>query len=368
MHQFIVSENTLPVHLEYSFAGVSIDNDCYFDNISIDGHEERGFSSLYADICGVHKGDEILFYMNKPDNDSKREGGRFFGFFECVSDFPFYEPQGNYLKDDLGVPLVFRHKIIPKKIYSIGLTEWQAMDEMSDFKTVLDIPWTLIYRKISGKRGCTPILPHEEIIIKKMLDRINAGQPVFSSKIGYNDKEIGLYGNGASTAYSGRTDIFNKIDNRLKELMEIRGRKWELQLQAYLMQEIKRNKLLTELLFPNVEIFWIGNEIYAGAGMQSIDLLVYTKNDFNTFIHLIELKSVTADREAAAQLNRYIMWLMSHIPDLKIHQIVPTLIAPDASPEFHQELKIYLRGRGINQYRIVNIDNNLNFDQAVYNV
>jgi hypothetical protein len=132
------------------------------------------------------------------------------------------------------------------------------------------------------------------------------------------------------------------------------------------MQEIGRNAALTQELFPAVELTWIGNEIYAGAGMQSIDILVYSRNDLNTFIHLIELKSVMADSDAAAQLNRYIKWLKAHVPTISIHQIIPTLIAPEFADEFHQELQIYLRGHGITQYRVITVDGTLSFAQEIY--
>jgi hypothetical protein len=109
MHLFIVSEVTLPVHLKYLFAGVTKENDCSWDNVHVDAQKERAQTGLYADICRVHRGDEILFYLESPENDTSREGGRFFGLFEIESAHPFYEPSGNYLKELLGIPLVYRH-------------------------------------------------------------------------------------------------------------------------------------------------------------------------------------------------------------------------------------------------------------------
>jgi len=132
------------------------------------------------------------------------------------------------------------------------------------------------------------------------------------------------------------------------------------------MQEIGRNATLTAELFPEVEITWIGNEIYAGAGMQSIDILIYTKNRLNTFVHLIELKSESAGAEAADQLHRYIKWLKAHIPDISRHQIIPTVIAPTIENEFHQGLRTYLKGHGITQYRVVTVSNTLQFCQSVF--
>lgn len=364
MHLFIVSENTLPVHLEYGFAGVVKRNDCCWQSVDVSAGHERAQAGLYADICRVHAGDDILFYLEKPQDDSTREGGRFFGVFSVISPFPFYEPQGAYLRDQLGLPLIYRLLIQPRMVYQQGLTEWQLMDEMTDFQSILEIPWTLIYRKLKGRRGCTPLLPHEEQIITRMLDLRNAGQVLHSERIGFDGNGLCLTGATRQSPYSGATDCFNRIDDWLLYLINQTTRKYEVQLQAYLMQELCRNPELTDLLFPGVRITWIGNEIKCGAGLQSIDVLAYSRNDYNTFIHLVELKARdAADDEAAAQLNRYIKWLKAHIPNISTHQIVPTIIAPDIRPEFHSALKIFLRGHGISQYSVVNYDNTLSFTQ-----
>jgi hypothetical protein len=365
VHLFIVSERTLPIHLTYEFAGVTKPSDCSWSNVTINPSAERAQASLYADVCRVHVGDEILFYLETPQHDIGREGGRFLGIFEVVSDFPFYEPGGAYLSTELGMPLIYRHLIRPKEIFRDGLTEWQMMDEMTDFRSVYDIPWTLIYRKMTAKRGCTPLLPHEAKGIRQMLDLRNSGQRIHAPHVAFDTERICLIPSDASSTYTSDTSHFDKIDDYLVHLINDTNRKWELHLQAYLMQEIGRNPALTEGLFPAVELTWIGNEIYAGAGMQSIDILVYSRNNLNTFIHLIELKSVMADSDAAAQLNRYIKWLKAHIPDVSIHQIIPTLIAPEFSDEFHQELQTYLHGHGITQYRVITIDGTLSFTQEI---
>jgi hypothetical protein len=367
MHLFIVSERTLPIHLAYGFAGVTRENDFSWANVTGNSSAERAQASLYADICRVHAGDEILFYLETPKNDVGREGGRFLGVFEVVSEFPFYEPGGRYLLWELsGLPLFYRIQIRPKDIFEDGLTEWQAMDEMTDFRSIHDIPWTLIYRKMAGGRGCTPLLPHEADNIRRMLDMRNAGQRVFAPSIGFDAEHSRLIPSGRASAYVGSTTRFDRIDDYLRYLINETDRKWELHLQAYLMQEIGRNADLTRQLFPNVDVWWVGNEIYAGAGRQSIDILVYTKNDLNTFIHLIELKSVIAEADAAAQLNRYIKWLKAHIPGISVHQIIPTIVAPQVAPDFHTSLRTYLRGHGITQYRVVRIDGALCFEQESF--
>lgn len=366
MHLFIVSEETLPVHLSYGFAGVMKRHDCDWCSVTINAQSERTQAGMYADICRVHRGDEILFYLETPAHDLGREGGRFLGVFEVESDAPFYEPDGSYLLGELGIPLIYRLLIRPKQIYAEGLTEWQAMDEMTDYHHIHEIPWTLIYRKMLGGRGCTPLLPHEANNLRRMLDLRNAGQRISPQSVGYDTTTASLTSGGISKQYAGNTASVQDISGHLKNLMNNTTRNWELQLQAYLMQEIGRNATLTQSLFPGVEITWIGNEIYAGAGMQSIDILIYSKNEMNSFVHLIELKSVIAGASAAAQLNRYIKWLKAHVPSLSTHQVIPTVIAPEVSADFHDHLQTYLRGHGITQYRVVNIDGNLQFSQQIH--
>jgi hypothetical protein len=216
MHLFIVSERTLPIHLEYCFAGVTKQNDCSWQQVTVNAQADRAQAGLYADMCRVHAGDEILFYLETPQCDIGREGGRFLGVFEVISEFPFYEAGGGYLIDELSLPLIYRLLIKPKEIFQEGLTEWQAMDEMTDFRSVYDIPWTLIYRKMTARRGCTPLLPHEAAGIRRMLDLRNAGQRVYSQNIGFDPQHIGLTASGTSADYRGDTTRFDGIDTYLK--------------------------------------------------------------------------------------------------------------------------------------------------------
>ena len=369
MHLFIVGEQTLPIHLQYNFVGVYKNNDCDWNNVTVHPSAERSQAGMYADICRVHAGDEILLYLEKPYNDKNREGGRFIGIFEVISPQLFYESQGTYLKANLGIPLIYRLQIQPKEIFPNGVSEWQAMDEMSDFKNVHDIPWTIIYRKMTGGRGCTPLLPHEGSIIKKMLDLRNHGQKINNASLQYNFSTFNLeHSPNPNLPYAGVINNFQNIRTRLLHLMNSTARFWEIQLQAYLMQELKRNLALTNLLFPQTNLGWLGNEIYCGAGMQSIDILAYSENNLNRFIHLIELKSVEANADTASQINRYIKWLKAHIPDISIHQIIPTIIAPSINQSYNDEVSIYLRGHGISQYRNITVDNALNFTQTILTV
>lgn len=369
MHLFIVNERTLPVHLEYGFVGTGRregKGDCSWDHVTIGSSGDRVQAGLYADICRVHRGDEILFYLEKPRNDLGREGGRFFGVFEAIDDAPLYERAGAYLHDELGMPLIYRLRIRPMTVFRTGLTEWQAMDEMTDFRTVHDIPWTIIYRKMEGGRSCTPLLPHEAAGVRRMLDLRNAGQHLPPTGVGFDPQQVCLAAGASQTPYRGPAAPAVGIQEYLRHLMTNTDRQWEVFLQAYLLQSIKRDPNLTRELFPEVDVTWIGNEVYAGAGMQSIDILVFPRSSQNTFIHLIELKSGSVTPDTAAQLNRYIKWLRSHIPDASVHQIIPTVVAQGVSDLFHESMRVYLAGHGICQYRVVLVDSGLNLKTETF--
>ena len=75
-----------------------------------------------------------------------------------------------------------------------------------------------------------------------------------------------------------------------------------------------------------------------------------------------------AEASAAAQVNRYIKWIKAHIPNISVHQIIPTIIAPEIKQTYDDELKIYLRGHGITHYRNIEVDNALTFTQTIKTV
>ena len=373
MHLLIVNDQTLAVTLRYGFVGTTRKDPAkkvvaWSQAGTLHPQAEKAQAWLYADICGVNKGDEILFYLERPGNDTKREGGHFFGIFRCVSDAPFFEPDGAYLQDELGIPVYYRALVEPVTVYAKGLTEWYMMDEMGEFRSVQEIPWTLIYRKMAGGRGCTPLLPHEAKMIRRLLDLKNAGQQLPPTGIGYSSRTLSLCVSGESSPYAGDTARIPDITKRTAELIDHPTRSAEMQVEAYLMQELRRNDELTRALFPGHSVQWVGNEIFCGAGLQRIDMLVYASNDMNQFIHLLELKGWDADSDAAPQLNRYIKWLKAHIPGITPQQIIPTIVCPGSTSGFHEQLRIYLQGHGIESYREIRFSSGPKFELLTHDL
>ena len=57
----------------------------------------------------------------------------------------------------------------PYEVYSEGVPEWEALDKLPVYAT--EIQWSLIYRKLKGKRGCAPLLPWEAERLINMIKR-----------------------------------------------------------------------------------------------------------------------------------------------------------------------------------------------------
>lgn len=98
--------------MEYNFVGNTKQNDCDWNNVTVHPSAENSQAGMYADICRVHAGDEILLYLERPSKDGSREGGRFIGIFEVVSPQLFYEANGLYLLPELTLPLIYRLQTI----------------------------------------------------------------------------------------------------------------------------------------------------------------------------------------------------------------------------------------------------------------
>ena len=91
----------------------------------------------------------------------------------------------------------------------------------------------------------------------------------------------------------------------------------ETHFQAYILQnlELYDNKFLPQIFGKS--IIWIGNEVFAGTGMQKIDIITIEKIDeISNLYRLIELKhpkSTTNVSFAPIQLEYYINWAREDI-------------------------------------------------------
>ena len=171
-HVFIVDINTFKYHLEYLFAGTGA-QDLYIDfnnnsNSSLNYAIENNLVSMISDSQRIRKGDYIIFYLQQ-NRAKKVYEGKFYGIFKAKDNHSFLDnnDKNQFLKDNLNKSLTFRTMIEPYKVYPIGVTEWEALDEIKYIQSPNQMLWSLIYRKLRANRGNTMITIYEsERLIK----------------------------------------------------------------------------------------------------------------------------------------------------------------------------------------------------------
>lgn len=337
-HIFIVNEKTFKYHLEYCFAGTGAknkkDDGNEYKNADFleapksvydqsKASEERSIVSMISDISRVRKGDFILFYLEKVK--------KFYGIFKAASD-PFYDSvNGNYLQKELGKDLIFRVLIEPDEVYSEGISENAVLNDINKYNEKnYQICWSLIYRKLSGNRGCSVITEHESEYIFSLLREINKG-PINANAFTYNNKSEKIEMCSKNRAYKGQQNSIS-ISDRFAYLLNDKNHSFESHLQAYIIQNYN-NAPLKKFLINNHDDVWMGNEIGCGVGEQSIDVMFIYKEDLNVYIRIVELKYARIDkREIIKQLQLYTKWVYQHIVPNYLDggfkvEIIPTIVA-----------------------------------------
>lgn len=326
-HVFIVNSQTLNVHLRYQFAGTgSMEKDEHF--------------GLLADILRVRAGDNVIFYLETRGSDDI-EGG-FFGIFKVADVTPlvFHEAGDHtYLFDDLEKKLIYRTRTVPHEIYARGVPERYALDYLPLYSK--EILWSLIYRKLKAKRGCTPLFPEESDRLISMIRDINKGSALLSNgNTGYgydavreliHQAEPPLRYEGAITAPD--PSPFNEVARRARS----RTLAFEQHLQAYFTQFAGENSELNQITGDKSELLWLGNEVPCGVGMQKIDILTILrrpKSEAKEY-RIIELKDRAGDIQPSVveQVRRYIQWASEdfgkHLKDAHNWNIKPIIVGPD---------------------------------------
>lgn len=353
-HVFIVDETTLPIHLQYKFAGTGAKNyNCNYlfdSSIEINANIERVLTEMIADISRVKREDKILFYLQK----SEKHEGMFFGSFKAVDNFFLCEDK--YLEDRLQKNLTFRVLIEADEVYEQGITERECLDSLEGITHPSQMCWSLIYRKLNGNRGCTMITSYEYEQIMKKIRQKNNNKKLLGINFDYYKDESKLTICDQQVQYNGEKQFVN-ILNRLISKKSKRGA-YETHLQAYILQNIFNINLLK---VNNEKITWIGNEMACGVGMQSIDICLIQENDERADIIICELKDEQPKEYIKNQLLKYIDWIKDYIiPQYNKKVIIhPTIIAPvpnKKSRNMYQEIKRYT----------VKIENNYKIEEIRY--
>jgi len=161
-HVFIVNEETLPIHLQNMFVGVS------------SGGGDNNIA-LLSDILRVKAGDFVFFYIEGRPNKK----GRFFGIFTAVDDNVYHLPGPAANNPGLPVKLIYRKAIKPYKVYAKGVLEWVALDKLPTYAK--ELLWSLIYRKMKGGRGNTMLFPWEVDRLISLIADENQGNSLSSN-------------------------------------------------------------------------------------------------------------------------------------------------------------------------------------------
>lgn len=329
-HVFIVDDNTFKYHLEYMFAGTgakkkSVD----FNNKGtsrLHHSTENGLVAMMADGCRVRKGDLIIFYLQQ-NSKSKREG-KFYGVFQAVDNGIFLDnfDEKQYLYKELKKSLTFRLKIKPYEVYSVGVTEWEALDEIKSICSPYQMLWSLIYRKLKGNRGNTMITIYESEKLIGLIRTKNANKYIAFPNYTFDGEKI--VENFNPKRYMNQMEKINILPRLIAKYNA--GKAYETHLQMYITQNLGLgiNKTLDNSLeIENKNIEWLGNEVSCGVGMQRIDIMFsIQESQTKRILCPIELKAVSAYEDNTRQLTRYIDWIEQYYLPNRISIIQPVLI------------------------------------------
>lgn len=335
-HVFIVDLTTFKLHLEYLFAGTGA-KDNYIDfnnseNTRLHQTIENMLVGMIADANRIRQGDQIIFYLQQSFSKKIFEG-KFFGIFKAKEDWSFLDNKDSeqYLVDRLVKSLTFRTLIEPFKVYSEGVTEWEALDEIKNIQSPNQMLWSLIYRKLKGNRGNTMITIYESERLCQLIRNKNDRQELIinNNKLSFNkDNQKIILTDEKSNSYSGRKEVI-KIFPRLAFKYRV-NKSFEPHLQAFIVKNIGKginSSLDSCLLGNNVDFEWLGNEVSCGVGMQRIDVMVSKVENNQRILIPIELKAVEADIVNVKQIQRYIDWIEQYYTPNRQSDIKPILIA-----------------------------------------
>lgn len=210
-----------------------------------------------------------------------------------------------------------------------GVTEWRALDTIRGLASY-QIIWSLIYRKLKATRGNTMITIYEaERLVQLIRNENNRTELNCQNKALSFDPEaqkIVCLSEGPRN-YTGRRETINIFPRLLKKYRD--GQAFESHLQAYIVENLGRNtnQSLDACLIDNLEIEWLGNEVYCGVGMQRIDVMPSVIKNNQRVVTPIELKAVEADERNVIQIQRYVDWIEQYYIPNRQSDIEPVLIA-----------------------------------------
>lgn len=346
-HVFIVDATTFEYHLKYMFAGTGMREAIVdFNNnpiTQLQTQTENTILGMIADFSRVQIGDLIIFYLQQNFQFGIGEG-KFFGTFKVKNKFFFdNNDKQQYLKQKLNKSLTFRCLIEPEKVYSKGVTEWEALDEIKTIQSPNQMLWSLIYRKLKGNRGNTMITIYESERLISLIRDKNLKQNINGIHFSFDLKNQEIIPISTHYTYEGRQEQFNILPRLFYKYS--RNNQFEAHLQAYILQSIYETKLFG--ILENQPIEWLGNEVSCGVGMQRIDIMLSLAENPRKIIP-IELKSTCVYAEILGQIQRYIDWLEQYYIPNRPSDIQPMIICRETTnknstcyQDFYQQVQIF---------------------------
>ncbi len=304
---------------------------------------ENTILGMVADFSRVQIGDLIIFYLQQNFQFGIGEG-KFFGVFKVRNKFFFdNNDEQQYLKQELNKSLTFRCLIEPEKVYSKGVTEWEALDEIKTIQSPNQMLWSLIYRKLKGNRDNTVITIYESERLISLIRDKNLKQNISGNYFSFNLKQQEIIPISTHYTYEGRQEQFNILPRMIYKYS--RNNQFEAHLQAYILQSIYETKLFG--ILENQPIEWLGNEVSCGVGMQRIDIMLSLAENPRKIIP-IELKSTCVYTEILGQIQRYIDWLEQYYIPNRPSDIQPMIICRETTnknstcyQDFYQQVRIF---------------------------
>ncbi len=343
-HVFIVDSTTFKLHLEYLFAGTGAkDTKIDFNNSpdsSLQHTQEKNLVEMIADSQRIRKGDFIIFYLQQ-DHSKYIYEGKFYGIFKAVEDLSFLDNNdtSQFLKSELNKSLTFRTLIEPFEVYPIGVTEWEALDEIKSIKSPFQMLWSLIYRKLKANRGNTMITLYEADRLFKLIRDKNERNALNSNKLTFDLTTQRITKDTTEYRYNGRKVVINILPRLIDKYST--NKAFEAHLQAYIVQRIGRglNISLDKVILGEEKFEWLGNEVSCGVGMQRIDITLSIKRESSRLVIPIELKAVEASDINVIQIKRYVDWLEQYYLPNMISDIQPVLISKKITDKTNEKYK-----------------------------
>lgn len=360
-HVFIVDTTTFKYHLEYMFAGTGASNSVIdFNNVTttnLHAQTENNLVGMIADLNRIRVGDNVIFYLQQNFNQGIREG-KFYGIFKVKDRVGFLDNNNanQFLKTQLQKSLTFRILIEPDHVYADGVTEWEALDEISNIQAPNQMLWSLIYRKLKGNRGNTMITIYEFEKLKQLIRNKNQRTTLQGNGFTFNVQTQKIELRQQTNQYIGTQTNINILPRLINKYS--RGLQFETHLQAYILQNLRNITL-----FQNEVFEWIGNEVSCGVGMQRIDIMLSVLRNDNKVCMPIELKSTEAYLEITKQVQRYIDWLKQYYLPNRPSDLEPIIISRQIQNKTTQNYLALVQ-----EFNNFNAQNNLRLRYIEFNV